>query len=570
MRKELRPYQKEVIDKLKSRLKQVTYPLLINMSVGAGKSLCIARLLLIMENAGYPALCLTLNSTLIQQNAEAYKLEGGSCGLYVSSLNAKETKYLVTFASPHSVCQDIKRKKEISTKKFRIIIIDECHNIDPSDESTMYRRIINHFGFMAQQERYSYRVIGLTGTPYRGKGVSIVGENQFFKEEVCNISTSWLISQGYLTKPIFGLTKADSIDFSDCKVDSFGKFKHKDIEKSLAKNERLTGEIMRELVSVVENGRTGAFVFASSKKHCYECAQSLPDGQWAVVTGDTPHHDRTKILQDARAGIIKYLINVNVLTVGVDITSFDIAAFLRPTESLVLYTQAIGRVLRLHPGKESAMILDWAGNLQRHGDVDDPIINEALQPKNKDDPEYIIPCFTCNSLNKITARRCIGVHENKRCEHYFTWKDCHSCSKPADITSRYCPHCEAELIDPNAKLSRTKQKTFMLDVLEAKYWISFKGNSTLPIINIRYQCGDRFEYESFYTSSEKAQTIFYVKFIKLHCDKSSDWYPHMTNVHKMREMIEHPTLKTPNQIECIKDELGRFKIKKKIFYDNTL
>lgn len=568
MTKTLRPYQADALSALRRRLKETTHPLLVNASVGAGKSLLIAELLLVMERAGYPALCLTLNSTLIQQNAEAYKLQGGRCGLYVSSLNTKEIEHLITFASPHSICQDIKRKKEISAKKFRVIIIDEAHNIDPSDESTMYRRIIKHFGFMAQQERYSYRVIGLTGTPYRGKGVSIVGENQFFKEQVCSISTSWLISQGYLTKPIFGLTNAESIDFSECKVDSFGKFKNKDIEKALSKNERLTAEIMRELVSVVENGRTGAFVFASTKKHCYECARSLPDGQWAVVTGDTPHNERTKILQDARNGIIKYLINVNVLTVGIDITSFDIAAFLRPTESLVLYTQAIGRVLRLHPGKESALILDWAGNLDRHGDIDDPIINEALRPKNKDDPDYCIPCFKCNSLNTIHSRRCVGsLPDNTRCTYYFQFKDCPACSTKNDITARQCRSCGNELIDPNKKLKRIKQEKIILNVTEAKYWASVnEGYTSHPIIYVKYRCENQYAYETFSTKSEKGRKIFYALFIREHCIDKAKWYPHMTNVHRMREMINDPTLKTPYQLECVKDEFGRFKIKKKLFY----
>jgi DNA repair protein RadD len=561
----LRDYQQRIVDDILKELKSSSDPILIDASVGSGKSLILASVLLVMERAGYDALCLTFNSTLIQQNAEAYKLQGGNCGLYVASLNTKETKYLVTFASPNSICQDIKRKKDVSTKKFRIIIIDECHNINFRDSSSMYMRIINHYSMLAQQEQYNFRIIGLSGTCYRNKAESIIGSNMMFKSKLCSISTSWLISKGYLTNPIFGLTNADSIDFSECKVDSFGKFKNKDIEAALSKNERLTGEIMRELVSVVENGRTGAFVFASTKKHCYECARSLPDGQWAVVTGDTPHHERTKILQDARDGIIKYLINVNVLTVGIDITSFDISAFLRPTESLVLYTQAIGRVLRLHHGKESALILDWAGNLQRHGDIDDPIINEALRPKNKDDPDYCIPCFTCNSLNTIHSRRCVGnLPDNTRCTYYFQFKECASCSTKNDITARQCRSCQVELIDPNAKLKRKKPDKHTLNVIQANYWVSVSSGS-FPTVNVQYKCGYTDAYENFSLRSELGKKIFKHSFIKMHCLNPGHWYPYMHNVNLMKKMLQHPTLKTPYQLIVYKDDFNKWKISKKIF-----
>ena len=103
----------------------------------------------------------------------------------------------------------------------------------------------------------------------------------------------------------------------------------------------------------------GAFIFAVSKKHCEECLKSLPQNEARIITGDTPHEERKRILEGARMGQIKYLISVNCLLTGIDVTNFDICAFLRPTESLVLYVQAIGRALRLHSGKSRALILDY-------------------------------------------------------------------------------------------------------------------------------------------------------------------------------------------------------------------
>lgn len=566
MQKTLRPYQQECLDTLRDRLRNTTSPLLVNASVGSGKSLLLSELLLTIERAGWRALCLTMNSTLIGQNAETYQLQGGNPGIYCAGLGEKNTTANVIFGSPHSVAQAIRNQDAIMNVPFNLIIVDECHGIDHNSPESMYMRILNWYGYQSQLNNYKYRVVGLTGTPFRGKGISIVGPNEYFKEEVCSISTSWLIKNGYLTKPYFGRTHVDSIDFSNCHVDSFGKFKHKDIEKDLAKDERLTGEIMRELVSVIESGRKGAFIFASTKNHCHECARSLPDGQWAIITGDTPHEERKRIIDSAKDGIIKYLINVSCLVVGVDIPAFDVCAWLRPTESLVLYTQGIGRVLRLHPDKKTCVVLDYAGNLARHGDIDDPIINEALRLRiDHEEEEKPFTCYTCGTAAGLHTRRCHGVVLNARCEYFFQFKDCSKCSVQNDITSRYCRSCNAELIDPNAKLTRYKPETYNLEVIKAEYKVAPQGSTSFPIINAKYYCVGAMVYESHFTSSKKSQNIFYAKFLRNHLDNASDYYMHISNIHRIKKMLEEPTLKTPSELVCTKNEHGFYNIIKKVF-----
>ena len=565
MRKELRPYQLNCVNKLRTRLKEVTHPLLVNMSVGSGKSVCIAELLLVIERAGWRALCLTLSSTLIQQNADTYKLQKGKCGIYCAGLNAKDFENPVIFATPHSVCKNIRKEGDISRQPFNLIVVDEAHNINPHDRASMFMRILNHYGLKAQTDQYPYRVVGLTGTPYRGKAISIVGEEAYFKEEICSISSKWLIDNKYLVPPIFGKTNLPSFDMKNIRVNKMGKFNHKDLQEAVDKNDRLTGLIMKELIEVVETGRQGAFIFASTIKHAEECMRSLPPDQSACITGDTPHEERKEILTLAREGIIKYLVNVATLLVGVDVPNFDVCAWLRPTESLTLYTQGIGRVLRLSEGKVSCVVLDYAGNVDRHGDIDDPLINEALQPKEKDDPDYCIKCHDCNTLNTETARRCIGVINKKRCEHYFVFKECEvaECGAKNDITARQCRKCGTEIIDPNEKL-RNKTNTLTLDVLEARYWISVQGYTSNPIINVKYRTAQAHVFEAYFTNSDKAKNFFYGRFLKQHVPNASDYWPYMQNIEKMREMIQGD-IKTPIQITCKKDKYDRLFITRKIF-----
>lgn len=565
MRKTLRHYQSLAVNKLKERLKATTHPLLATLSVGAGKTLVIAELLLWIEKANYQALCLTLSSTLVEQNHNAYKNQGGNPGVYCAALNAKEHEPLIIFASPQSVAQGIKNKDAIHDKPFNLIVVDEAHNINPHDRNTLFQRIINHYGYLAQLKGHSYRIIGLTGTPFRGKGNSIVGPDQFFKEEVCNVSAPWLISQGYLTRPEFGIKSSEGYDFSNIRINAMGKFNSSELQSVIDANERLTGHIMRELQEIMKT-RKGAFIFASTRKHCLECAKAFPDGEWAIITGETPYAERKHFLESAKMGAIKYLISVNCLNVGVDVPSFDTAAWLRPTESLVLYNQGIGRVLRLHSGKNSALILDYAGNLERHGDIDDPIINAALQPKEENEKDYVIPCLCCGTYNTVHSRRCIGVANDNRCEHFFEWKDCHHCSGRNDITSRLCVHCGGELIDPNAKLSLKPAKLpkELFTIKQAKYWCSDGEHLGFQAMYLTTE-GLRI-YESYVLRDERNKNIFYGSFVKNMLDKPSQYYPVLNSILHLRKMLD--CINTPNALRCtFKD--GQYRINERIFhYEN--
>lgn len=431
-------------------------------------------------------------------------------------------------------------------------------------------RIWLHYRLMAQTEGYNYRIVGLTGTPYRGKNEYIVGSNQFFQEEVCTITAPWLIEQNYLTKPSYGITYVDGIDFTDVHVENTGKFRHKDLEDALSQNERLTGEIMREVVDVLEKGNHhGAFIFAATVKHCDECLTALPEGEAAIITGDTPHEEREKILVEAQSGHIKYLISVNCLMVGIDVPAYDICVWCRPTESLILYIQGIGRVLRLSPGKDRAVILDYAGNIDRHGDIDNPIINEALDYFAESDPDYCILCVECETLNKVTARRCRGKKfDNKRCDHFFEWKSCPECQTENDITARHCRNCKYELIDPNAKLEKIKPLEIPFTVATMNWKVHDRG---YPFVQIEYKAYHPVSglphsiYESYYISNERAANVFYGNFIKKHFDECYHAYPHIQDIDFIKDLFAQNDLIVPRVIDCVHNDHHILQVKRKIF-----
>lgn len=574
--KKLRPYQQEVLDQLKIKLKETEHPLLVNASVGAGKSLIIAELLRIIEKSGWRALCLTMNSTLIRQNAETYIAQGGHAGVYCAALNRKDTSQPIIFASPLSVRGSIKINSKLSKIPFNLIVVDECHNINIADRNTTYIRIFNHYLIQAQTLGHKLRFVGLTGTPYRGKGHTIVGEKLFFKEEVCAITAEWLIENFYLTPPIWGYCeKTLQYDFHELKVNSMGKFNSTELQDAINKKPRLTAKIMTEVTKIVKD-RRGAFIFASSVKHCQECAEWLPPEETAVITGDTPDKLREHYIAQAKAGVIKYLVNVNVLCTGVDVPIFDTVVFVRPTESLVLYMQCLGRGLRLADGKTDCLILDYAGNLDRHGDIDNPIINKALRPKNNDDPDYCIQCFNCNTMNTLMARRCIGAKHDKRCDHWFEWKDCIYCGTKNDIVSRQCRSCQGELLDPNRKLKdiASNQERFIFDVHETEYLLSISNGS--PLFIIRYSVKGESGYlskkkiqENFYLGSEKSRNFFYHTIVKKHFkgydprEKENFCYD-LEDMEYLKDVIQQNWLYSPTKIECV-DKNNNLKVIKKHF-----
>lgn len=118
--------------------------------------------------------------------------------------------------------------------------------------------------------------------------------------------------------------------------------------------------------------RKSVLIFASGVEHAKHIQSVLESKGHACgfVCGETLPFDRTQTLERFKNGDLKYLVNVNVLTTGFDAPNIDCVVMLRPTNSPGLYYQMVGRGFRLHPGKQNCLVLDFGGNILRHGPVD--------------------------------------------------------------------------------------------------------------------------------------------------------------------------------------------------------
>lgn len=577
--KQLRPYQQDAVNECWKALKLNDEPVLLMASVGAGKSLMLADILLTMARAGKRALCLVNNAELVRNNCATLIDEGGKASIYCAALGSKDSSAPVVFGTPQSILNGINKNDPIARIKFNIIVVDEAHAINYLNHRSSFMRILRHY----KQEYPEMRVLGATGTNFRFKGAAIVGPDCLFKTQVGNITTEQLIRDDYLIEPQFEVDKNLVLDFSQVRIKSNGQFDQKQLESVVERSARLTELICHQVVHIMETqARRGVFFFATTKKHAFEILSHLPMAESAIILGETPQEERTRILDDARIGKIKYLVNIAIISVGVDVPAYDTLAYLRPTESLVLLVQTMGRVLRLSPAtnKKDALVLDFAGNIERHRDWDNPILLEAVKQTIDVDRPLVICCPACMEMNTETARRCVGkltIQDDKvdkekeeRCSYYFEFKECDNedCSAQNDIAARLCHACGGELIDPNAKLSmaQVQSNVFEVNVLEARFGIS--GTQKGFRINCAYKCQDGTGrvgsvFENYSPVSEKALRIFYGQFVKKHCDEAFKWYAHLGDRAKVEEMLQ--TANVPVSLLIAKEQEGT-RIKKKIFH----
>lgn len=566
--KQLRPYQKDAVNECWKALKLSDEPVLLMASVGAGKSLMLANILLTIENQGKFGLCIVNNAELVRNNCATFNEEGGNASIYCAALGMKDASKNIIFGTPQSILNGINKNEAIAKIKFNIIVVDEAHAINYLNSRSAFIRILRHF----KLEYPKMRLLGATGTDFRFKGTAIVGDACLFKTQVGNITTQSLINDGYLVAPTFEIDENLVIDFSKVKIKQNGQFDQKELSAVVEHSARLTELICKQVIHIMEEqNRFGVFLFATTTKHAHEILSHLPPSQSALILGDTPQEERTRILNDARTGKIKYLVNIAIISVGVDIPAYDTLAYLRPTESLVLLVQTMGRVLRLSltTVKESALVLDFAGNIERHQDWDNPILLDALKQTVNKDKDFVIICPECNTLNTDSARRCIGIVNDKRCDYFFEFKFCNNmlCFVKNDLASRHCYKCGDELIDPNDKLSITKIQKELIDLSVLSSTYSVSGTIAPFYINTLYKCQNKDSKlcaitERYSLNTKQKMHIFYGQFINKHCDKPSQWYMKMHNREDMENMLK--SAKTPNILQVVEDG-NYYKIKRKVF-----
>lgn len=365
---------------------------------GAGKSVIIALFAkgVVTQWHDQRILILTHVKELVEQNYLKLKAAwpGGNIGVNAASLRRRDTSNAVIFASVQTVY-----KKAFQLGRFDLVMIDECHLLNPSGEG-MYNELLREL----RRINPLLKVIGFSATPYRMKDGHLIGdENSIFTDIAFEIKIRDLIENGYLC-PVVPQTMATKFDTSNVKVRG-NEYVRAELE-AVFDDDYLTTQACAEILAYGEARRAG-LVFCSGVKHAFHVRDQLRAmGATAeTVTGSTPQGEREQIIHAYKTGRIKYLTNCDVLTTGFDAPETDLLAVLRKTKSPGLWVQMVGRGMRIAPGKADCVVLDFAGNTDEHGPIDQ--IRPPRRPSKSG--EFEAPqktCPICNTLSLAFARAC--------------------------------------------------------------------------------------------------------------------------------------------------------------------
>ncbi|MBK0033698.1 DEAD/DEAH box helicase [Erwinia sp. S43] len=457
----LRPYQQEAVDATVSYFRRSAEPAVIVLPTGAGKSLVIAELARVARGR---VLVLAHVKELVAQNHAKYQAYDLEADIFAAGLQRKESQAKVVFGSVQSVARNLAQFDD----RFSLLIVDECHRISDADDS-QYQQIINQL----RQRNPQLRLLGLTATPYRlGKGwiyqfhyhgMVRGSEQAMFRDCIYELPLRYMIKNGFLVPPERLDMPVVQYDFSRLQAQENGLFSEADLNRELKQQQRITPHIIQQIVEFAQE-RQGVMIFAATVEHAREILGLLPDSK-ALISAGTPAAERDALITAFKARELLYMVNVAVLTTGFDAPHVDLIAILRPTESVSLYQQIVGRGLRLSPGKSDCLILDYAGNPH------DLFTPEVGTPKGKSDNKPVqVFCPGCGFANtfwgKTTAdgtiiehfgRRCQGVLEDdegnrEQCDYRFRFKNCPQCNAENDIAARRCRECDTILVDPDDML----------------------------------------------------------------------------------------------------------------------
>lgn len=466
----LRPYQREAVRRVVEHFRTGSEPAVVVLPTGSGKSLVIAELARLARGR---VLVLAHVRELVEQNHAKYQAYGLAADIFSAGLGRKESGRQVVFGSVQSV---VRRLESFDDGDFTLLVIDECHRVSP-DEDASYRKVIDRL--RAANPRL--KVLGLTATPYRlGQGFiyhrhhhgMVRGEEGcFFRDCVFEQPLRLMVRQGYLAEPKRVDAAIEGYDFSRLAPASSGLFREAELDRVVV-GHRATPGIVAEVVERAAD-RRGVMLFAASVAHAEEVLGYLPAGQAALVTGETPSAERERFIAAFKARELKYLVNVAVLTTGFDAPHVDLIAILRPTESVSLYQQIVGRGLRLSPGKTDCLVLDYAGNPW------DLYAPEVGAPRPASDTQPVqVECPACGHANLFWGRhdgelviehfgrRCQGLvdaasgepalpgegRRTRQCDFRYRFKTCDACGAENDIAARRCQGCQRLLVDADDKL----------------------------------------------------------------------------------------------------------------------
>lgn len=389
MRQALRPYQERAIQEVRAALSHGKRRVLLVSPTGSGKTTIASEVIHSAVALGSRSLFLAHRRELIDQCSRRLDEWGVDHGVIQAGHWRWAPQLQVQVACVPTLVNRL--ASGAIAPDAKLIIVDECHR----STSPSYTQII--------QAHPGAAVLGLTATPIRQNGK---GLGTLYDHLVLVAQPSELVDEGFLIEPT--IFSGEQIDVSGVTVRN-GEYVEAELAAA-ADKPKLVGNVLECWAQHVGRGRR-TVLFASGvdhSKHLVETfvAAGIPA---AHIDGETPLDERDSALRRLREGELEVVSNVAVLTEGWDLPLLDAVSLVRPTRSLGLYLQCVGRVLRPAPGKAQALVLDHGGNVMRHGWPTSPrtwALDDRASPRADLAADAVKNCPKCGRCVRAIATAC--------------------------------------------------------------------------------------------------------------------------------------------------------------------
>lgn len=347
----LRPFQEAAVGKVNGLLAAGVRAVLLVAPTGAGKTVMGAEF--IRQRPDKRILFLAPRRELIYQTCRKLHDVGVFHDVILAGHRGSSAYYPVKVASVDTLVSRVIRREKLKLDPFDLIIVDEAH-----------------VGLTETRQRLlelwpEAQIIGLTATPTRSDGKAL---GVIYDELVEAASVAELTDQGFLVPGRY--FSVSDPDLRGVRTVA-GDYNRGDLDKAMNKP-KLVGDIVQHWLEHASTRRT--VVFASSIGHSAAlAAEFVSHGVTAEhVDANTPTGEREAIFARFSSGATQVLTNCTLASIGFDLPDLDCVVFARPTKSLGLFIQMLGRGLRPAPGKQDCLVLDHAGVVQRFGFATEP------------------------------------------------------------------------------------------------------------------------------------------------------------------------------------------------------
>jgi superfamily II DNA or RNA helicase len=405
---QLRPYQTKIIEEVRQEFKRGNKAVVLCLATGAGKTALTAEMIKTCTAKDMKSWFCVHRRELVKQVVLALEKAGVEHDIVANG-------FIETRGAQVKVCSiGALRTRLKRMMPPNLIVIDEAHHA----RAKSYAALFTSFPKAYQ--------IGLTATPERLDGQ---GLGQYYKVIVKGPSVRELIAQGYLSDyRIFAPPGGIDTEGLHTRAGDFAK----EELNARADKPTITGNALNEYLKHAMGKRAVAFCtsVANSQK---TVAMFMANGVQAVhVDGETPMAVRDEAIRLFSQGKIQVLGNVDLFGEGFDLPTLECVILLRPTQSIGLYRQQVGRALRPSDGKSHAIILDHAGNVARHGLPED-VIEWRLEGRSREavKAEAQVKVRICP---KCYAAQYPGSSACKFCGHVFEIKERKVAKKEGPLT----------------------------------------------------------------------------------------------------------------------------------------